>query len=455
MAKTKTKFVCLECGYETVKWLGRCTECGAYNSFVEEKEFDSSKSKNTSKKLLDIDISKPLQLNDIEIKKEDTIITGMSEIDRVLGNGIVKGSLILLGGEPGIGKSTLLLQLSELVANQDVDVLYVTGEESISQIKIRADRLGVKNDKIRILPETNIEAIVENIKSSKPGFLIIDSIQTIYTEEITSVAGSVGQVREITNILMNISKNMGISTVIIGHVTKEGSIAGPKVLEHMVDTVLYFEGERMNTNRIIRTVKNRFGSTNEIGVFEMTEKGLSEITEPSRILLEEKKEQGGGSVITCMLEGTRPMLLEVQALVTKTNLAIPRRTGIGVDYNRLSLLIAIMEKHLGMNLGIYDIYVNIVGGIRVNDTAIDLAIMTAIISSYKDIIIPSDTVVVGEVGLLGEVRQVLNFEARLKELSKMGFENVITSSYSKDVKGNNLAKVKGIYNVKDLKKLIY
>ena len=278
MAKTKTKFVCLECGYETVKWLGRCTECGAYNSFVEEKEFDSSKSKNTSKKLLDIDISKPLQLNDIEIKKEDTIITGMSEIDRVLGNGIVKGSLILLGGEPGIGKSTLLLQLSELVANQDVDVLYVTGEESISQIKIRADRLGVKNDKIRILPETNIEAIVENIKSSKPGFLIIDSIQTIYTEEITSVAGSVGQVREITNILMNISKNMGISTVIIGHVTKEGSIAGPKVLEHMVDTVLYFEGERMNTNRIIRTVKNRFGSTNEIGVFEMTEKGLSEIT---------------------------------------------------------------------------------------------------------------------------------------------------------------------------------
>lgn len=454
MAKVKTKFTCLECGYESVKWLGRCTECGAYNSFVEEKDIDPSKSKNLSKKLLDTDIQKPKKLDEITITKEDTIKTGMGEIDRVLGNGIVKGSLILLGGEPGIGKSTLLLQLSELVAKKDTDVLYVSGEESLSQIKLRADRLGVKNDRIKILPETNIEAIVENIKQTKPGFLIIDSIQTIYTDEITSVPGSVGQVREITNILMNISKNMGISTVIIGHVTKEGSIAGPKVLEHMVDTVLYFEGERMNTNRVIRTVKNRFGSTNEIGVFEMTGKGLVEVTEPSKVLLEEKKEDGGGSVVTCMLEGTRPMLVEVQALASKTNLAIPRRTGIGVDYNRLSLLCAIMEKHLGINLSTYDIYVNIVGGIKVNDTAIDLAIVSAILSSIKDSPVPKDTVIIGEVGLLGEVRQVLNYDARIKEAAKMGFKNIITSSYSKATDKKVDLNVSSIYNVKEIKKLI-
>ncbi|MCQ2911173.1 MAG: DNA repair protein RadA [Clostridia bacterium] len=454
MAKVKTKFTCLECGYESVKWLGRCTECGAYNSFVEEKDIDPSKSKNLSKKLLDTDIQKPKKLDEITITKEDTIKTGMGEIDRVLGNGIVKGSLILLGGEPGIGKSTLLLQLSELVAKKDTDVLYVSGEESLSQIKLRADRLGVKNDRIKILPETNIEAIVENIKQTKPGFLIIDSIQTIYTDEITSVPGSVGQVREITNILMNISKNMGISTVIIGHVTKEGSIAGPKVLEHMVDTVLYFEGERMNTNRVIRTVKNRFGSTNEIGVFEMTGKGLVEVTEPSKVLLEEKKEDGGGSVVTCMLEGTRPMLVEVQALASKTNLAIPRRTGIGVDYNRLSLLCAIMEKHLGINLSTYDIYVNIVGGIKVNDTAIDLAIVSAILSSIKDSPVPKDTVIIGEVGLLGEVRQVLNYDARIKEAAKMGFKNIITSSYSKASDKKVDLNVSSIYNVKEIKKLI-
>ncbi|MCQ2979111.1 MAG: DNA repair protein RadA [Clostridia bacterium] len=454
MAKSKTKFVCLECGYESVKWLGRCTECGAYNSFVEEADMDNSKSKNLSKKLLDTDIMHPKKLKEIEITKEDTIKTGMGEIDRVLGNGIVKGSLILLGGEPGIGKSTLLLQLSELVAKKDVDVLYVSGEESLSQIKIRADRLGVKSENIRILPETNIEAIVENIKLTKPGFLIIDSIQTIYTDEITSVPGSVGQVREITNILMNISKNMGISTVIIGHVTKEGSIAGPKVLEHMVDTVLYFEGERMNTNRVIRTVKNRFGSTNEIGVFEMTGKGLIEVTEPSKVLLEEKKENGGGSVVTCMLEGTRPMLVEVQALVSKTNLAIPRRTGIGVDYNRLSLLVAIMEKHLGINLGVYDIYVNIVGGIKVNDTAIDLAIVSAILSSLKDSPVSKDTVIVGEVGLLGEVRQVLNYDARIKEASKMGFKNMITSAYNKSTDKKVEMNTSSLYNVKEIKKYI-
>ncbi len=447
MAKVKTKFVCLECGYESVKWLGKCPDCSGYSTFTEERIFEE---KNASKKILDFDVKKPVCLDHIEIVEADRVKTGMEELDRVLGDGFVKGSLVLIGGEPGIGKSTLLLQVSELVAKKEVDVLYITGEESLSQIKMRADRLGVLSKQIHILPETNIEIIIETIKKDHPQFLIVDSIQTIYTDEITSVPGSVSQVREITNMFMNISKNMGITTVIIGHVTKEGNIAGPKILEHMVDTVLYFEGERLNTNRIIRTVKNRFGSTNEIGVFEMGAKGLIEIAEPSKLLIESKKE-ASGSVIGCALEGTRPLLLEIQALVTKTNLPMPRRTAIGIDYNRLSLLVAIIEKHLNVYLGAYDVYVNVVGGFKVNDTSTDLAVVTAVLSSYYDQILPNDVAFVGEVGLLGEIRSIINFEARQKELKKMGFKYCFTANTDTVISGFD---VKLIQNVRDLRKTI-
>ena len=422
MAKSKkTVFFCQECGYESPKWLGQCPGCKQWNSFVEES-ITTSSVKNygavIGKK------SEPVSLKQITITEEERLSTGMKELNRVLGGGIVNGSLTLVGGDPGIGKSTLLLQVCRNLA-QTVDVLYVSGEESLKQIKLRAQRIGVFTDRLRLLCETNLNTIKEIIEQSKPDVVIIDSIQTMYNEEVSSSPGSVSQVRETTGVLLQIAKILGVSVFIVGHVTKDGSVAGPRVLEHMVDTVLYFEGDRHASYRILRGVKNRFGSTNEIGVFEMREEGLVEVENPSEFMLEGKPEGASGSVVACSMEGTRPILIEIQALVCQSNFGLPRRTAAGTDFNRVNLLMAVLEKRLGMNLSSSDAYVNIAGGIRMNEPAIDLGILLAIVSSYKEIIIDNKVLVFGEVGLSGEVRAVSMAEQRVLEAKKLGFTTII------------------------------
>lgn len=422
MAKSKkTVFFCQECGYESPKWLGQCPGCKQWNSFVEESITTSSVKNNGAvirKKV------EPVSLKQITITEEERLSTGMKELNRVLGGGIVNGSLTLVGGDPGIGKSTLLLQVCRNLA-QTVDVLYVSGEESLKQIKLRAQRIGVFTDRLQLLCETNLNTIKEIIEQSKPDVVIIDSIQTMYNEEVSSSPGSVSQVREATGVLMQIAKILGVSVFIVGHVTKDGSVAGPRVLEHMVDTVLYFEGDRHASYRILRGVKNRFGSTNEIGVFEMREEGLVEVENPSEFMLEGKPEGASGSVVACSMEGTRPILIEIQALVCQSNFGLPRRTAAGTDFNRVNLLMAVLEKRLGMNLSSSDAYVNIAGGIRMNEPAIDLGILLAIVSSYKDIIIDDKVLVFGEVGLSGEVRAVSMAEQRVLEAKKLGFTTII------------------------------
>ena len=425
MAKTKTVFVCNSCGYESAKWLGKCPACNEWNSFFEEKITKTSEKTNTK-----MQAKPPMLLKDVVGTESTRISTGFSELDRVLGGGLVTGSLLLLGGEPGIGKSTLILQICQKV-NTDGKVLYVSGEESAEQIKLRADRLNVKKDNLYFLGETNIEQIEENILNMSPEIVIIDSIQTMYSEEITSAAGSVSQVREITARIMKICKTNGITTIIIGHVTKDGNIAGPRVLEHMVDAVLYLEGERYFSYRILRGVKNRFGSTNEIGMFEMVNEGLKEIENPSSVLISERDGNPSGSVIVASMEGTRPLLVELQALTSQTIFGMPRRTSIGIDYNRLTILGAVLEKKAGAMLSNQDIYLNVVSGIKINEPAIDLGIILSVYSSLKNIPIPKDVVAIGEVGLTGEVRSVNMIEKRIKEAEKLGFKTCIIPESNK------------------------
>ncbi len=427
MAKpAKTIFVCNECGYESVKWLGKCPACNSWNTFFEQKI--EKVTENGVKKIKER--NEPKALNSYKGQEVSRISTGFGELDRVLGGGIVKGSLILLGGEPGIGKSTLILELCDKIKGEG-KVLYVSGEESAEQIKLRADRLEINNDDILFLGETDIDIVKESIEELQPKLVIIDSIQTMYSDELTAAAGSVSQVREITSQIMRICKSKQITTIIIGHVTKDGTIAGPRVLEHMVDTVLYLEGERYFSYRILRGVKNRFGSTNEIGMFEMKGEGLVEIENPSEILISEREDNPSGSCIVASMEGTRPMLIELQALTTLSVFGIPKRTANGLDYNRLAVLIAVLEKRANLQIGGQDIYVNVVSGIKLNEPSIDLGIVCVCASSFKNIPIPKDTVIMGEVGLTGEVRRINMIEKRLKEAEKLGFKRCIIPENNK------------------------
>ena len=424
MAKAKIIFFCKECGYESAKWMGQCPGCKEWNTFVEEPAAKTGGGRTAGRRISKT-AAKPAYLAEISIEDHDRMPTGFQELDRVLGSGIVAGSLVLVGGDPGIGKSTLLLQVCRNLALSGKKVLYISGEESLKQIKIRANRIGEMKGDLSFLCETNLDIIQGVIEGEHPDVVIIDSIQTMFREEISSAPGSVSQVRESTNLLMQTAKGLGIAVFIVGHVTKEGMVAGPRVLEHMVDTVLYFEGDRSDTYRILRAVKNRFGSTNEIGVFEMRESGLQEVSNPSEFLLSGRPKDASGGAVACLMEGTRPILLEVQALVTATNFGMPRRTAAGTDYNRVNLLMAVLEKRCRYEMSRYDAYVNIAGGMRMNEPALDLAIVLALVSSLKDKPIDPKTVIFGEVGLSGEVRGVSMAEQRVNEAQKLGFETCI------------------------------
>lgn len=433
MAKSKTTaFFCKECGYESSKWMGQCPACRAWNSLVEEPVAKAPSKGGTplgrsvsQAGAGSLYTSKAALLSEIDIEEQDRIPTGFKELDRVLGDGIVAGSLVLVGGDPGIGKSTLLLQVCRNLSGAGHRVLYISGEESLKQIKLRASRIGTVTGELKFLCETSLDRVEAAIDGEKPQIVVIDSIQTMYREEISSAPGSVSQVRESTGILMQIAKTRGIAIFVVGHVTKEGVVAGPRVLEHMVDTVLYFEGDRHASYRILRSVKNRFGSTNEIGVFEMEEKGLMEVENPSEYMLEGRPEEASGAVVACSLEGTRPILLEVQALVAETNFGMPRRTAAGTDYNRVNLLMAVLEKRCHYELSRVDAYVNIAGGMRMNEPALDLAIVMALISSYKDRPVDPRMLIFGEVGLSGEVRAVSQASQRVSEAAKLGFTSCV------------------------------
>lgn len=439
-----TVFFCKECGFESAKWMGQCPGCKEWNTFVEESVV--KKGKNYVRE--SINAIKPSFLSEISLESEDRLETGFEELDRVLGGGIVKGSLILVGGDPGIGKSTLLLQVCREITNVNKKVLYVSGEESLKQIKIRANRIGEFNNDLLLLCETNLEVIEETIKKYTPEVVIIDSIQTMFKNDISSAPGSVSQVRESTNVFMQLAKQLAISIFVVGHVTKEGVVAGPRVLEHMVDTVLYFEGDRHASYRILRGVKNRFGSTNEIGVFEMHENGLNEVKNPSEYMLSGRPEEASGSVIACSMEGTRPILIEIQALVCRTNFGMARRTAAGTDYNRVNLLMAVLEKRAGIQINDCDAYVNIAGGMKINEPALDLGIILAIVSSLKNSVIDSKTIVFGEVGLSGEVRAVSMAEQRVAEAEKLGFEICIMPRTSVEtVKNHPKMKLIGVSNI--------
>lgn len=444
MAKgKKTVYFCQNCGYEAGKWLGQCPACKEWNTFVEEKVTVSK-----SAGVREYRERSVVPLSQVKTEAEERICTQMEELDRVLGGGIVPGSLILVGGDPGIGKSTLLLQVCQNLTREKRQVLYISGEESLRQIKLRAQRMGEFTDNLLLLCETNLELIKGVIEREKPEVVVIDSIQTMYSEEVGSAPGSVSQVREATNMLMQLAKGLNITIFIVGHVTKEGTVAGPRVLEHMVDTVLYFEGDRHASYRILRGVKNRFGSTNEIGVFEMRQNGLTEVKNPSEFMLNGRLEDSSGSVVACSMEGTRPILLEIQALVCESNFGMPRRTAAGTDYNRVNLLMAVLEKRIGYRLSNYDAYVNIAGGIKINEPALDLGIVMAIVSSYKNRPVEEGTIIFGEVGLNGEVRAVSMPEQRVSEAKKLGFAKCIIPAVSvesvKNVQGIQIVGVKNL-----------
>ena len=426
--KTKTIYICSECGSESPKWSGKCPECGAWNTLFEETVTD--KPEKAAKRSISASIVSPVRLNDITGEEETRMSTGISEFDRVLGGGIVKGALYLVSGEPGIGKSTILLQLCEKLG-RSVSILYVSGEESPKQINIRAKRLGVQNDNLYILAQTDIELICEQAAERSPGLVIIDSIQTMCHQSVASTPGSVSQVRECTSALMSFAKSHEIPVFIVGHVNKEGSIAGPKVMEHMVDAVLYFEGERNLEYRILRAVKNRFGSTNEIGVFEMTNTGLKEIGNPSAVFLQGKPSNISGIATVCVLEGTRPIIAEVQALVAPTPFPAPRRVSVGFDYGRFNLLIAVLERRCKLFFGTSDAYVNVIGGLRIDEPAADLSVAAALASGLKDFIIPEDTILIGEVGLAGEIRAVTSIEKRVSEAKMLGFRRAVIPARNK------------------------
>ena len=417
----KTLFVCQACGYESAKWLGRCTECGGWDTFVEAVK----KTKASGVRSMAAKGNAPVPIDAVEIVDEARLSTGIGEFDRVLGGGLVAGTLVLIGGDPGIGKSTLMLQVLHGIASAGHKVLYVSGEESVRQLRLRSHRLGTAAPTLLVVSEIDIDSVMTMVKNETPDVLVVDSIQTMFSPEITSAPGSVSQVRESTMQLMLMAKRTGIPTFLVGHVTKEGAIAGPRLLEHMVDTVLYFEGDRNHVFRILRAVKNRFGSTNEIGVFEMKSQGLCEVVNPSAVFLSERPENAAGSVVTASIEGTRPILVELQALASSTNLGTPRRTILGLDPNRVALLVAVMEKQLGMHLMGHDIFMNVAGGVKIMEPAVDLGIVSAIASSFLDRPIHKDTLAIGEVGLAGEVRAVGNLGPRIMEAQKMGFSRCV------------------------------
>ncbi len=444
MAKEKNLFYCTECGNEQTTWFGVCPACHAGGTCAEAPS--SKKKVHASKNLL---VNDPVAINKVTAKDEERITTGFSELDRVLGGGIVPGGLVLVGGDPGIGKSTLLLQVCQNMANSGLNVLYISGEESLKQIRLRANRMGDFSDSLKLLSETNLETIEATVLDQKPDAVVVDSIQTMYREDIGTAPGSVGQVRESTNSLMQLAKGENIPIFIVGHVTKEGTVAGPRMLEHMVDTVLYFEGDKQAVYRIIRGVKNRFGSTNEIGVFEMRNNGLNQVLNPSEYMLEGRAKDASGTVVACLMEGTRPMLVEIQALLSRTNFGQPRRTAVGTDYNRVNLLMAVIEKRIGLQMADYDAYVNIAGGMKVTEPALDLALVMAFISSFKNRVISPDTIVFGEVGLAGEVRAISQAEQRVAEAKKLGFKKVIMPAVSlKNIRENDIELI-GVNDIKE------
>ena len=439
--KEKKRFICQQCGALTPKWMGRCPECGSWNSIVEEAVLPAEKASTVYKS--------PLPLHEIVYSEDERLLTSIVELDRVLGGGIVPGSLILVGGDPGIGKSTLMLQICGNLSKK-TNVLYISGEESEKQTKLRADRLGIKGGNLYIMAENDMNIIELGIKELRPDVVIIDSIQTVYFPELSSGPGSVSQIRESTVKCLRLSKETGSAIFIIGHVTNEGSLAGPKLLEHMVDSVLYFEGERYHSYRLLRAVKNRFGSTNEIGIFEMRDKGLVEVHSPSKFLLSGKPQDSAGSAVVCILEGTRPLLVEVQALVSRSGFNLPRRQTSGIDYNRAALLIAVLEKKLGFMLGQEDIFINVAGGIKVEEPGADLSVAVAIASSFKNRPVMEDTVIIGEVGLAGEVRAVSHLEKRVQEAAKLGFlRAIVPYENAVDLPKSSKIKVEGVKNVKE------
>lgn len=444
MAKVKTKWICQECGYESAGYLGKCPECGAWGSLVEETQ-QTSVFVGAQQDFLNT--AKPSLINEIELGKEVRMTTSISEFDRVLGGGLVQGSLVLIAGDPGIGKSTLTLQTSGLLCKNSKKVLYVSAEESASQIKLHADRLSIKADCLYIYPQTNLESIKKEIENLKPDVVVIDSIQAIYTQNITSSAGSVSQIRECCNYLMQMAKNENITVIVIGHVTKDGNIAGPKVLEHMVDTVIYFEGDKYKSYRLLRAMKNRFGNTSEVGVFEMGTNGLSEVLNPSELFLNEHSQiTTPGSVIIATNEGTRPLLVEIQALVGTTPYPTPRRVANGVDFSRVLQILAVLEKRVGLNLSKQDVYVNVIGGIEIDEPAADLGIALAVATCARDVVVDAHTVIIGEIGLSGEIRAVNNIEKRIKEAQKLGFKKAIipfaNANLQEKITGIEIVKVK-------------
>lgn len=452
-SKKSTVFFCQNCGFESAKWMGQCPGCREWNTFVEEQVSTAALKKNGTQG--STARQKPAVLSEITMEKEDRISTGMQELDRVLGGGVVAGSLTLVGGDPGIGKSTLLLQVCRNFSDAGAKVLYISGEESLKQIKMRAERIGSFNDNLLLLCETNLSLIEDTIRSQKPQIVIIDSIQTMYSEDVSAAPGSVSQVRESTALFLQLAKGLGVSIFIVGHVTKEGTVAGPRVLEHMVDTVLYFEGDRYASYRILRSVKNRFGSTNEIGVFEMREEGLAEVRNPSEYMLSGRPKDACGCVVACTVEGTRPLMVEMQALVCHSNFGIPRRQATGVDFNRVNLLMAVLEKRLGLQMSGCDAYVNLAGGIRIQEPAVDLGMVMAIVSSFKNRPVDERTVVFGEVGLSGEVRAVSLAEQRLQEAVKLGFTTCVMPRANADMlKNTKNIKVIGVSNVQEAIELI-
>ncbi|MDK2808067.1 MAG: hypothetical protein PWP24_801 [Clostridiales bacterium] len=452
MAKNSTVFFCKDCGYESSKWLGQCPGCKAWDSFVEEPTKKKTKSVLSYKTREEIR-HRPEPLSGVQTNEDERIKTGILEFDRVLGGGIVIGGLVLVGGDPGIGKSTLLLQMCKNLTQTEHAVLYISGEESLKQLKMRADRIGQFSGELMVQSETDLDMVEATIEELRPQVVIIDSIQTMYREDISSAPGSVSQVRETTSVLMRMAKSLSISIFIVGHVTKEGMVAGPRVLEHMVDTVLYFEGDGTASYRILRAVKNRFGSTNEIGVFEMKGSGLVEVQNPSEYMLSGKPKDEPGSIVSCSIEGTRPILVEIQALICRTSFNMPRRTTAGIDYNRVNLLMAVVEKRLGISLADCDAYVNVAGGIRINEPALDLALIAAIVSSYKNTCFPEDAILFGEVGLTGEVRAVTMVEQRVIEAAKMGYKVCLlplANLGSLDHKRSMDMKLIGIKNIREL-----
>ena len=459
MAKAKnTAFFCKECGYESAKWFGQCPACKEWNTVGEEPVSKPKAGKGiagTSQRAAASSAPVPVEINSVSFEENDRTSTGIAELDRVLGGGIVAGSLVLVGGDPGIGKSTLLLQMCYNLSAAGKDVLYISGEESLKQIKLRADRIGKCSGTLKLLCETSLDSIEDILTRNKPEIVIIDSIQTMYKEDVAAAPGSVSQVRETTSILMQLAKGLNITIFIVGHVTKEGTVAGPRMLEHMVDTVLYFEGDRYASYRILRGVKNRFGSTNEIGVFEMQQSGLSEVENPSEYMLNGRPENASGSVVVCLLEGTRPIMVEIQALVCDSNFGMARRTAAGTDYNRVNLLMAVLEKRAGIHMSGSDAYVNVAGGIKVSEPALDLGIVMALVSSFKNRAIDEKTVIFGEVGLAGEVRAVSQAQQRVNEAVKLGFKTCILPGVClKNIKKNDKIEIIGVNNVQEAIKLI-